>query len=71
MPLRAGGRASPGCSLRQSWTPATAAAIARPRRRRTSREQLVDNGVDPHVVDELRRLHERGDAYSVYLAPAS
>jgi hypothetical protein len=35
------------------------------------RQQLVDNGVDPHVVDELRQLHERGDAYSVYLAPAS
>jgi hypothetical protein len=34
------------------------------------RQQLVDNGVDPHVVDELRELHQRGDAYSVYLAPA-
>lgn len=34
------------------------------------RQQLVDNGVDPHVVDELRKLHARGDAYSVYLAPA-
>jgi hypothetical protein len=34
------------------------------------RKQLVDKGVDPHVVDELRQLHQRGDAYSVYLAPA-
>jgi hypothetical protein len=34
-------------------------------------KQLVDNGVDPHVVDELRQLRQRGDAYSVYVAPAS
>jgi hypothetical protein len=34
------------------------------------RKQLVDNGVDQHVVDALHQLHERGDAYSVYLAPA-
>jgi hypothetical protein len=33
------------------------------------RKLLVGNGVDPHVVDELRQLHQRGDAYSVYLAP--
>jgi len=35
------------------------------------RKQLVDNGVHQHVVDELRQLHQRGDAYSVYLEPAS
>jgi hypothetical protein len=35
------------------------------------RKQLVDNGVDQHVVDQLRQLRERGGAYSVYLAPAS
>jgi hypothetical protein len=33
------------------------------------RKELVDNGVDAHVVDELRQLHQRGDAYSVYAAP--
>ena len=35
------------------------------------RKQLVDNGVDQRVVDELQQLHQRGDAYSVYLVPAS
>jgi hypothetical protein len=35
------------------------------------RRQLVAEGADRRTVDELWRLHERGDAYSVYLSPAS
>jgi len=35
-----------------------------------TRQQLIDSGVDPRAVEELRRLRQRGDAYSVYLAPA-
>jgi hypothetical protein len=35
------------------------------------RRQLVANGADRRRVDELWHLRERGDAYSVYLSPAS
>jgi hypothetical protein len=35
------------------------------------RRQLVADGADERSVDELWHLHQRGDAYSVYLSPAS
>jgi hypothetical protein len=35
------------------------------------RQLLVANGADRRSVDELWHLHERGDAYSVYLSPPS
>jgi hypothetical protein len=35
------------------------------------RRLLVSKGADRRSVDALQHLHERGDAYSVYLSPAS
>jgi hypothetical protein len=35
------------------------------------RQQLVANGASPRQVNELWHLHEQGDSYSVYVAPAS
>jgi len=35
------------------------------------RQQLVAGGADPRAVDALWHLHERGDSYSVYVAPAA
>jgi hypothetical protein len=35
------------------------------------RQQLVASGADPRSVDALWHLHDRGDAYFVYLSPAS
>jgi hypothetical protein len=35
------------------------------------RQQLVVGGADPHVVDALSHLHDRGDSYSVYVVPAT
>lgn len=36
-----------------------------------TREQLVKNGADPRAVDELAHLRQKGDRYTVYLAPAA
>jgi hypothetical protein len=33
-----------------------------------TRKLLIDSGVDPHAVEELRQLRQRGDAYYAYLA---
>jgi hypothetical protein len=34
-----------------------------------TRQQLVQSGADPRTVDELAHLLQKGDAYTVYLAP--
>lgn len=36
-----------------------------------TRQELIQNGADPRTVDELARLRQKGDAYTVYMAPAA
>ena len=50
---------------------ATAPRDALPLLSVSGRKRLIDDGVDRRSVDELWHLHERGDAYSVYIAPAT
>src|SRR5262245_6376965 len=35
------------------------------------RQHLIEDGADKRAVDELAHLHQQGDAYTVYLAPAA
>jgi hypothetical protein len=35
------------------------------------RQKLIEDGADKRTVDELAHLHQQGDAYTVYLAPAA
>jgi hypothetical protein len=36
-----------------------------------SRQQLVEHGADRRTVDELAHLRQRGDSYTVFIAPAA